>query len=142
MRGPLIYVWSVLRVLPGFRPPRARIVHDTGEFDGPIMFAAFANAPRYGGGMRIAPRARLDDGLLELVIVRALPRAKLLRVFPRVFSGTHTRFPEIEIVSTRGARIALDRPLVAHGDGEPLVEVGEQAVAIGLSPGGLRVVAA
>lgn len=142
LRGPLIYVWSVLRVLPGFRPPRARIVHDTGEFDGPIMFAAFANAPRYGGGMRIAPRARLDDGMLELVIVRALPRVKLLRVFPRVFSGTHTRFPEIEIVSTRRAEIVLDRPFLAHGDGEPLVEVGAQPVAVGLSPGALRVVAA
>jgi diacylglycerol kinase (ATP) len=80
--------------------------------------------------------------MLELVIVRALPRVKLLRVFPRVFSGTHTRFPEIEIVSTRRAEIVLDRPFLAHGDGEPLVEVGAQPVAVGLSPGALRVVAA
>jgi diacylglycerol kinase (ATP) len=141
LRGPLIYVWSVLRVLPGFRPVGVRLAYDGGEFSGQAMFVVFANAPRYGGGMRIAPAARLDDGLLEVVIVRALPRLKLLRVFPRVFSGTHTRFPEIDIVRTRRAEIALDRPLVAHGDGEPLLEVGGRPVAVEVAPAGLRVVA-
>ncbi len=142
LRGPLLYIWSVLRVLPRFRPVGVRLSYDGGEFTGRAMFVAFANAPRYGGGMRIAPQARLDDGQIEVVIVRALSRAKLLRVFPRVFSGTHTRFPEIDIVRTRRAEIALDRRLVAHGDGEPLVEVGERPVTVEVVPAGLRVVVA
>jgi diacylglycerol kinase (ATP) len=141
LRGPLIYVWAVLRVLPRFRPVRVRLAHDGGDFTGPAMFVACANAPRYGGGMRIAPEARIDDGMLDVVIVKALPRTKLLRVFPRVFSGTHTRFPEIEIVRTRRAAIALDRTLLAYGDGEPLVEVGERPVPIAVTADGLRVVA-
>jgi diacylglycerol kinase (ATP) len=141
LRGPLIYVWSVLRVLPRFRPPRVELTHAAGGYSGLAMFVAFANAPRYGGGMRIAPDARLDDGVLDVVVVKALPRIKLLRVFPRVFSGTHTRFPEIEIVRTRRAEIALDRPLIAHGDGEPLLEVGARPVTVEVVPNGLLVVA-
>jgi len=141
LRGPLIYVWSVLRVLPRFRPPRVELTHAGGGYSGPAMFVAFANAPRYGGGMRIAPDARLDDGEMDVVVVKALPRTKLLRVFPRVFTGTHTRFPEIEIVRARRAEIALDRPLIAHGDGEPLLEVGARPVTVEVVPNGLLVVA-
>lgn len=141
LRGPLIYVWSVVRVLPRFRPPQVELTHAAGGYRGPAMFVAFANAPRYGGGMRIAPDARLDDGEIDVVVVKALPRLKLLRVFPRVFSGTHTSFPEIEIVRARRAEIALDRPLVAHGDGEPLLEVGSRPVTVEVVPNGLLVVA-
>ena len=141
LRGSLIYVWAVLRVLPRFPALQLRLRHAGGELAGPAMFVAFANAPRYGGGMRIAPQARLDDGMVDAVVVRCASRLKLLRIFPRVFSGTHVREPEIEIIRGSRFEVALDRTLLAHGDGEPLVEVGAEFVPVTVRPGGLAVIA-
>lgn len=141
LRGPLIYVWAMLRTLRGFRAPTMRIEHDGGRFAGRAMFAAVANSGRYGGGMRIAPAARLDDGWLDLVIVREIPRRALLRVFPRVFRGGHVTHPAVELVRTRRLTLALDRPLTAYGDGEPLVEIGAEPVVFEVAPAALRVVA-
>ena len=142
LRGPLIYVWSVLRILPRFQPLELRLSWEGGESSGPAMFVAFANAPQYGGGMRIAPQAQLDDGALDAVIVRCASRLRLLRIFPRVFSGAHVREPEVQIVRSRRFEVSLDRPLVAHGDGEPLVGVGERPVEVRVEPAALKVIAA
>src|SRR5215212_8755207 len=62
LRGSLIYLYSIFRVLPRFTPHRVRI----NERDEEIMFAVFGNTPQYGGGIRIAPEARMDDGQLEV----------------------------------------------------------------------------
>ena len=72
LRGPLIYPYAVFRTLAAFEPPRLKIVHDEGVFDGGVMFTTVANIPRFGGGMRIAPMAGIDDGVLDLVIVKAV----------------------------------------------------------------------
>ena len=70
-----------------------RIEHDQGIFEGRAMFVVAANLPRFGGGMKIAPGARIDDGLLDLVIVREVSRATLLNVFPKVYTGHHVTHP-------------------------------------------------
>jgi diacylglycerol kinase (ATP) len=141
LRGRAIYLWAVLRTLRGFRAPAMRIEHDGGGFVGRAMFVAVANSGRYGGGMRIAPGALLDDGRLDLVIVREMPRHVLLRVFPRVFRGGHTGHAAVEIVRTARVAVALDRPLTAYGDGEPLLAVGAEPVDFEVAPAALRVVA-
>ena len=141
LRGPLIYVWSVLQVLRTFRPVHLRAVHDAGVFEGRAMFAVVANAPRYGGNMRIAPAARLDDGLLDLVVVREVSKPQLLRVFPRVFGGRHVTHPAVVLERTRRVSLALDRETIAYGDGEPLVPIGSTPVEFEVLPAALRVVA-
>ena len=60
-----------------------RIVHDEGVFEGRVMFANLANLPRFGGGMQIAPQAKIDDGMLDLVIVKEISRRTLLASSPR-----------------------------------------------------------
>ncbi len=142
LRGSLIYVYATLRVLAGFQPLRLRLRHDGGELDERAMFAAFANTRRYGGGMYIAPNARPDDGQIDVIVVRAISKLALLRVFPKVFAGKHLGHPALSELRTRRAEVALDRTIVAYGDGEPLVPVGETPVAVEAMPGALRVVAA
>jgi diacylglycerol kinase (ATP) len=141
LRGGLVYIWAVLRMLGGFQPPRLSIEVEGGEpgFSGRIMLVAFANSPRYGGGMKIAPAALMDDGLLDCVVVREISRLELLRVFPHVFRGTHLRHPAVTMLRAASLRVALDRPLTSYGDGEPLVEVGAEAVSFGVVPRALRV---
>ena len=69
--------------------------------DRPTVLAAFANAPLYGGGMKIAPRAEMDDGLLDVCVVGAVDRFRLLRLFPTVYSGNHLNVPEVEYFQVR-----------------------------------------
>jgi len=141
LRGPLIYFYAVIHTLVTFVPPRMRIVHDTGEFEGRVMFTVVNNLPRFGGGMRIAPDAQIDDGLLDLVIVKEVPKPVLLSIFPKVYNGRHVGHPAVRIVRTRRAEITIDRTMTMYGGGEPLrvVEAGEP-VAVEVVPGGLGVV--
>jgi diacylglycerol kinase (ATP) len=143
LRGPLVYAWAVVRTLVSFVPPRMRLVYDGGRFEGRVMFAVLANLPSFGGGMKIAPEARIEDGLLDLVLVREIPRHTLLAVFPKVYSGRHVDHPAIVMAQVRRAEITIDRPLYLYGGGEPLREmVPGEPVTIEVVPGALRVVGA
>ena len=141
LRGPLIYAWAVVKTLATFKPPRLRVEHDGGIFDGKAMFAVAANLPRFGGGMKIAPEARIDDGLLDLVIVREVSKVGLLRVFPKVYSGKHTSHPAVEILRTRRAVLSIDRSMYLYGGGEPVrpMAPGDRA-ELEVLPGALAVV--
>jgi diacylglycerol kinase (ATP) len=143
IRGPLIYPWSVLHTLATFEPPLMKVVHDEGTFLGRAMFANACNLPRFGGGMMIAPRARIDDGVLDLVIVKAIPRLTLLTVFPKVYAGKHVGHPAVTFVRTRRVELTVDREMTMYGGGEPVRPmVGGETVVTDVMPGGLAVVGA
>ena len=140
LRGPLVYPYALISTLFSFTPPVMRVEHDEGTFEGRVMFSVAANLPSFGGGMRIAPEARIDDGLLDLVIVKAIPRLTLLTIFPKVYFGRHVSHPAVTILKTRRAVLTVDRPLTMYGGGEPVrpVKPGEP-VEIEVVPGGLAV---
>ena len=143
LRGPLVYPFSVIHTLATFQPPTMRIVHDEGVFEGRVMFTTLANLPRFGGGMRIAPQAEIDDGMLDLVIVKEVSRRALLAVFPKVYNGRHVGHPAVLFVRTRRAEISIDRAMTLYGGGEPVrpMTAGE-VVTAEVVPGALSVVAA
>ena len=87
--------------------------------------------------MKIAPEARIDDGLLDLFIVKPLSRMAFLRVFPKVFSGTHTQHPAVELIRCHSVTIDAD-DVVAYADGE---RIGALPVQVDIVPGALRVYA-
>lgn len=147
-RGSALYVYGVVRTLGSFRPPRLILEHAGGRWEGEVILVAFGNTHRFGGGMRIAPHAVPDDGLLDVVLVRRVPKATLLRVFPRVYRGTHLGHPAVETFRAREVVVALDRGMTVYGDGEPMVGVGGEdgvgggEVVVEVVPGALRVVMA
>jgi diacylglycerol kinase (ATP) len=102
--------------------------------DQPTTLAAFANAPVYGGGMKIAPRARLDDGLLDVCVVGAVDRFKLFCMFPSVYFGRHLGIREVDYFSAPRVRIETECPLDVYADGEYVcrtpVEMGIQSTAL------------
>jgi diacylglycerol kinase (ATP) len=141
LRGPLVYFYAVLHTLATFRAPEMRIEHDGGTFAGRAMFVVAANLPRFGGGMRIAPAAQPDDGLLDLVWVREISRLRLLAVFPRVYRGTHVGHPAVTVVRTRRVAVTLDRQMTLYGGGEPMAtHAAGEAFVVELAPGALAVV--
>ena len=90
--------------------------------------------------MRIAPSARLDDGLLDLLIVRELSWAAFLSVFPKVFKGRHVGHPAVLLETATRVEIEFDRDVDLYGGGEPIrpVPAGERIV-LEVMPGGLGV---
>lgn len=100
----------------------------------PTLLAAFANAPLYGGGMRIAPRAKMDDGLLDLCLVGAVDPFKLFCVFPTVYFGRHLTIREVEYTQATRVRIETEHPLDIYADGEFVcrtpAEIGVQRAAL------------
>ncbi len=85
---------------------------------GERCFVCCNNNVSFGGTMRIAPGARIDDGLLDLVEVSPLSRFELLRAFPRVFRGTHTSHPAVTVTRARMVRFAAPGPMPVLLDGE------------------------
>lgn len=84
----------------------------------PTMLAAFANGPLYGGGMKIAPHAKLDDGLLDVCVVGSVDAVKLFCMFPTVYFGRHLKIREVEYSQAARVRVETERPLDIYADGE------------------------
>jgi diacylglycerol kinase (ATP) len=105
----------------------------------PVTAAVFANTPVYGGGMRVAPKAKMDDGLLDVCLIREMSKLKLLGVFPSVYFGRHLGIREVDYFAVSGARVETERPLDVYADGE---YVCPTPVEIGIAQGALRVIEA
>ncbi|HEX4952972.1 MAG TPA: diacylglycerol kinase family protein [Thermoanaerobaculia bacterium] len=138
-RGPWIYLYAVLHTLATFRAPTVRVRWQGGEIEEKAMLVVAANGPRFGGGMRVAPDALLDDGLLDLVMVRAVSKATFLRIFPRVYKGAHCSHPAVFTARSPWAEIEVDRPLAVYGDGERFGPVPAGGARFEVVPGALRV---
>ena len=82
------------------------------------MLAAFANTPLYGGGMKIAPQARMDDGQLDVCVVRGINPFKLFCMVPTVYAGRHLKIREVEYFQAPRVRVETEEPLDVYADGE------------------------
>jgi len=105
--------------------------------DQPTVLAAFANTPRYGGGMKIAPQAKMDDGLLDVCIVGAVNPSKLFCMFPTVYAGRHLGIKEVEYFHAARVRVETEHPLDVYADGE---YVCRTPVEISIQPAALKVI--
>ena len=124
-RGFLRYAAIVVTELGRYRPQAYTLELDADATGCDSAFLlSFANGRQWGNGAIIAPQARLDDGLLDAVVVRTQSRAGVLRAVPSLFAGTVERVPGVTIRRVRHARVTSDRPLAMHVDGEA-VECGE-----------------
>lgn len=134
--GNLVYAYGAIRALVSYRHAAFTVVADgeTRAFTG--WSVACANASTYGGGMVMAPAARLDDGLLDVVLSEASSRTHFVRTLPRTFKGTHVEDAHIHVLRGREVRVSADRPFTIYADGDP---IGELPATIGVLPGAVRV---
>src|SRR5450432_3426513 len=88
LSGTSLYVAAVLRTLAVYKPHPFRLTVDAETHEFRAWLVAVGNGPSYGGGMNIAPNAKLDDGLLDVTVVGAMTRVQMLTSFPKVFKGT------------------------------------------------------
>ncbi len=134
------YVLAALRTLLGFSPPRVTVEYEGGSLERRAMFVTACNAPRFGGGMRIAPDASLDDGQIDLVSLGVVSVPALLSLLPKVYRGRHLGHPAFELVRTGRVLISADPEALLGADGEVMGEIGSAAVEITAVPRAVRVV--
>lgn len=140
MRGEAGYILATVNELRRYRNHALTVTlcGENGEriVSGKFLFVAFANGPYYGGGMRICPEARTDDGLLDVCLVGDLSRFAALKELPGIYKAMHVKHPRVEIVRVRSMRIDGDPETLVHLDGEPF---GAVPMEIRMQPGALRV---
>jgi YegS/Rv2252/BmrU family lipid kinase len=138
VRGNLVYVYSALRGLAGWRPARFRLELDGEEAISVVGYnVVAANSKAYGGGMYIAPDASLEDGLLDVITIAEMPKLRFLRLLPTVFKGRHVLVREVSVRRARELRVSADRPFTLYADGDPIAEL---PVTIRAVPGAVRVI--
>lgn len=136
-RGRQRYNLALLRELAMLKPIRYSLTVDGVESETEAVLIAVANNVSLGGGMKVTPEAQLDDGLLDVFVVQPLSRTAFLRIFPRVFQGTHVTDARVSISRARRIRVDADS-IVAYADGE---RVGALPVTVEVRPGALRILA-
>ena len=133
--GRLAYGWAALAELSTFEPLPYRLTLDGQTEELPAMLVAVANAGVFGGGMRVCPDARVDDGALDVTIIHPVSRATLLRLLPAMYNGSFVRDPAVERRRAREVRIDGDG-LYGMADGE---ELGDVPLTVRCLPGSLPV---
>jgi diacylglycerol kinase family enzyme len=144
LRGHGGYVIALLQTLGSFQPPHIKVsVESDGVWRTAVdergFLIAAGNGPQYGHGMRLAHRAQMDDGLLDLCFVRLLSKMRLLRLFRVVYRGRHLGMKEVEYFQAARLRIATDPASEVFADGEYICNT---PVEIGVRREALRVIIA
>jgi diacylglycerol kinase (ATP) len=136
-KGNARYTVATLAELRTFKPLSYVVTVDGERIETDAMLVAVGTGPTYGGGLQICAGAEIDDGLLDLTIIKPVSRLTLLQMFPKLAKGTHLGHPAVHTL--RGREVRLESPTVtAYGDGELL---GPLPIDIGIAPGALIVYA-
>lgn len=115
--GSLAYLASTIYTLFSYKSKIAKIHINNEVFERDIMLAVVSNGKYFGGGMKISPDAKIDDGEFELVIVNKLSIPKFLWLFKRVYNGTHIEVKEVEVFKSNSFYIESDEKFVINVDG-------------------------
>ena len=135
-RGSAVFLAASLAALLEYRARPVRVVVDGEVIERTVQSVVVANGAFFGGGMRIAPDARLDDGLFDVVIVGSAGRWRSVAAMPSLYRGTHVRRAEVDVRRGRDVRIEhLDRPLLFDVEGE---QVGTTGATLTCLPGAVR----
>ncbi len=131
------YVAALVRTLSKFSPAAFSIRVDDEVLAVDAMLVEVGNGRWTGGGMRVLPNALMNDGLLDVCIVEALPKAAFLRAFPRVFTGSHTTHPSVRMRTGTRVQMEANRRVLVYADGE---RIGSLPAIFQVVPAALPVV--
>ncbi|WP_194291573.1 diacylglycerol/lipid kinase family protein [Cumulibacter manganitolerans] len=131
VRGKTVYAVSALRALARWKPMTFTLLVDGEPRTLVGTSVVIGNTGRYGGGMRICPRAEVDDGLLDLVTIGKVGRLDFVRTLPKVFTGSHLAHPQVHMEQVRtvrveaveGGRRAHRRRMAIYADGDRVAAV-------------------
>ena len=140
LSGEVRFTAAAIGALAAWRERRVRVTVDDTVIEGPMNLVAVANGLYAGGGMMLSPRARVDDGRLDVVTASGLNRLQVMRELPRIHHGGHVANPKVRIV--QGSRVRIETftsqdALLIEADGNVR---GRTPVEFRIMPGALRFV--
>lgn len=136
-KGQMRYNLATLAELRVFKPLPYRLTFDGERTEREAMLVAVGNCPSYGGGLRMCHGAEVDDGLLDIALIRPVSKLELLKVYPKLFSGKHVTHPAYE--HHRVTSVEISSPgIIAYADGE---RIGPLPVRVEVAPATLTVYA-
>ena len=141
VKGNLVYAYAAFRAMIAWRTATFQVAVDGGE---PTEFrgysVAIANSQAFGGGMYVAPHAKLDDGLFDIVAIGDISKLRYLSNLPKVFNGSHVDGEGVTELRAVGSKVSVsaDRDFGVYADGEHLADL---PATLSLLPRALRVIA-
>ena len=130
--GSLSYIFGVLEEVVVLKSTKIEITIDGKLFKREAVFTEICNSRYTGGDMLMAPNAKIDDGLLDIVILNKVSRRKLLSLFPLLFKGEHILDDAVEVFTGKNISLKSDKKLVLTPDGETF---GETPIDVIMHPG-------
>jgi diacylglycerol kinase (ATP) len=136
--GKFVYVLYLIKELIFYQPAKVVLQIDGEEhlFER-TWLVTISNHPYYGGGMKIAPYAKSDDGLFQIIVVDNISRLKILLLFVTVFWGGHTKMKEVKVLTGKQIHVHTSSPLPLHADGE---NIGSGSVSVCVQANALSVI--
>jgi diacylglycerol kinase (ATP) len=137
--GRMRYIASALRALVGFMPLEIHLEFPESDLpaqDTRVLLAAALNTPTYGAGLRLAPGAAVDDGLMHIVLIEGIGTLGILRLLPRLMGSGELRTSRVKRWQVTKARFTTSRPCMFHADGEI---IGSTPVEIEVVPRAIQV---
>jgi YegS/Rv2252/BmrU family lipid kinase len=132
--GTLCYYFNVFRAVIRFKPIHMRVTIDDHVHEGNYTLCTIANGEDFGGGMKVAPGALVDDGELDICLVEDVSATRLLKIFPTVYKGKHLELPEVSLHRGKRILIETETPTALNYDGDfagttpGLFEVGQHSI--------------
>jgi diacylglycerol kinase (ATP) len=120
LRGSVVYTLAALRAVAAWRSPTFCVRGGGGSQDFAGYAVVVANSAYFGAGMKVAPSARIDDGQLDLILMRHAPKLTFIRCLTKINDGSHVTLPEVSVQRDTDVTLTLDRPLPVAADGETL----------------------
>lgn len=135
--GRPAFILAILKVFPGFKPITVTFTaDDQPQRTEKIMLVSVLNGRLYGAGMEAAPHADMDDGRLDVMIIKAMSKSKLFPLIVKVQNGQHIGHPAVEMLQVRSLKLSAIPPQPLNIDGEVR---GLTPVEIGVLPRALKV---
>ena len=143
VRGFLMYLTAVIQtILLNHDPALMQVVSDGESWQENALMFTLCNGGREGGGFVLAPDAKVDDSILNYVMVKKCSRLTMFRLIPEFMHGTHARFPQVRMGACKSFSIHADRPMYIHADGEIFTSFGSnlKGLSFEIVPGALQVI--
>lgn len=118
LSGSAAYVAGLISVIFTGRPSVVKMKADDIEVTDRVLLIAVANGKYYGGGMKAAPEAVIDDGLFDICFISRVPKIKMLFLFPKFMKGKHKEIKEVKFYRASKVTIEAEKPTYINIDGE------------------------
>lgn len=139
LRGVLGYMYGAVYEAFAFQGFEVELTAPGWTYSGSVLLTGASNGRSQGGNFKLAPHAKVDDGLLDIHVIRDMPPLKRLIHIPKVLQGKHLELKEVQIRRAPWVEIVSDTPLLAHMDGEPF-KLERGAHRIEVVPGAMEVI--